>query len=187
MLKRMYSGWASNRGHDGALPRTSANTYICSSCSVITVDETPDPIAGLKSTTFLVSGSFIYGQLLRESGVHRLVRFSPFNKNGSRHTSFASVQVSPCLAEGNTNNHGHNTSDIVLRSEDVEITTMKAQGAGGQHVNKTESAVRVVHRPTGLVVMVRRRTNLFTLPCLPLYSVSKSDRSTATRRLLFLY
>lgn len=119
------------------------------------VDETPDPIAGVKSTTILLSGGPLYGLLLRESGIHRLVRFSPFNKAGARHTSFASVRVSPCFDDGAQSAAGDSIPAIELRSDELKITTMRAQGAGGQHVNKTESAVRVVHVPTGVTVTVR--------------------------------
>ena len=128
MLTRMYLRWAEAKGF---------TTQI--------VDESPAEEAGLKSITFFVRGRNAYGMLESERGVHRLVRLSPFDAAHRRHTSFAAVDVIPEVADGEA-------PGIEIKPEDLRIETFKSGGAGGQYVNKTESAVRVIHLPTGLIV-----------------------------------
>ena len=99
--------------------------------------------AGIKDVSFIVKGENAYGYLKAENGIHRLVRVSPFDSAGRRHTSFTSVQVSPEIDDD---------IDIVIEDKDIRIDTYRASGAGGQHINKTESAVRITHNPTGIVV-----------------------------------
>ncbi len=128
MLARMYLRWAETKGF---------STQI--------VDESPAEEAGLKSLTFFVRGRNAYGLLESERGVHRLVRLSPFDAAHRRHTSFAAVDVIPEVEAGES-------PDVEIKPDDLRIETFKSGGAGGQYVNKTESAVRVVHLPTGIVV-----------------------------------
>jgi peptide chain release factor 2 len=107
------------------------------------LEESPGEVAGLKSVTFKVTGEYAYGHLRSESGVHRLVRKSPFDSNNRRHTSFASVFVYPEVDE---------TIEVEINPADLRVDTYRASGAGGQHINKTDSAVRITHNPTGIVV-----------------------------------
>lgn len=126
MLARMYERWAQKKGWKVEL-----------------IDQLDGDVAGVKSTTFKFSGPFAYGYAKAERGVHRLVRISPFDSNAKRHTSFASVDVTPEIDDD---------ISIEIRPEDIRIDTYRASGAGGQHVNKTDSAVRITHFASGIVV-----------------------------------
>ena len=126
MLMRMYVRWAERRG------------YAISVLDLVEGEE-----AGIKSVTLGIAGEFAYGYLRAEKGVHRLVRISPFDSQARRHTSFASVFVYPDIDD---------TIEVDLREEDIRMDVYRASGAGGQHVNKTSSAVRLTHEPTGIVV-----------------------------------
>ena len=126
MLIRMYLRWAEKTGF-----------------SVELMDEQPGDEAGIKSATFLIKGENAFGYLKSEKGVHRLVRISPFDAAARRHTSFAAVDVMPEIDD---------TVEINIDMKDVQVDTYRASGAGGQHINKTDSAVRIVHKPTGIVV-----------------------------------
>ena len=164
MLARMYERWASRRGW-----------------KVSIVDAVAGEVVGYKSITYKIEGDFAYGYAKAEKGVHRLVRISPFDSNNRRHTSFASVDVSPELTDD---------IEIEVRSEDLRVDTYRASGAGGQHVNKTDSAVRMTHEPSGIVVtcqsqrsQIQNRETCLSLLKARLYEKEVLEREEALRAL----
>jgi peptide chain release factor 2 len=162
MLSRLYQRWALKRGW-----------------KVEVVDTVEGDVAGIKSITLKFSGDFAYGYAKSEKGVHRLVRISPFDSNAKRHTSFASIDVTPEITDDIT---------IEIRPEDLRIDTYRSSGAGGQHVNKTDSAVRLTHLPSGIVVscqtqrsQVQNKEACFKMLRSKLYEIEVTQREDALK------
>lgn len=162
MLSRMYQRWAAHRNW-----------------KVEIVDAVDGDVVGIKSVTLKFTGPFAFGYSKSEKGVHRLVRISPFDSNAKRHTSFASVDVTPEI-----------TDDIVIdvRPDDIRIDTYRSSGAGGQHVNKTDSAVRITHMPSGIVVscqnqrsQVQNKETCFKMLRSKLYEIEVTERENALK------
>ena len=164
MLLRMYARWAEQHGY-----------------KVEWLEESPGEEAGIKSATLKISGHNAYGWLKTESGVHRLVRISPYDSSARRHTSFASTWVYPVVDD---------TIDVVIEDKDLRIDTYRASGAGGQHVNKTDSAIRITHLPTNIVVQCqndrsqhKNRAQAFAMLKARLYEFELRKREEAAQAL----
>ncbi len=164
MLMRMYSKWMDKKGFQHEI-----------------LDISPEPEGGFRSVSIEVKGSYAYGYLKAEIGVHRLVRISPFDSGGRRHTSFASVDVTPEFDED---------APIELKESEMRIDTLRSGGAGGQHVNKTESVVRITHIPTGIVIKCqtdrsqhRNRAMALKMLAAKLYRLQELDREKELSKL----
>lgn len=164
MLSRMYQRWANKRDW-----------------KVEVLDSVEGDVAGIKSVTLKLQGDFAYGFAKAEKGVHRLVRISPFDSNAKRHTSFASVDVTPEITDD---------IKIEIRPEDLRVDTYRASGAGGQHVNKTDSAVRLTHLPSGIVVscqsqrsQMQNKETCFKMLRSKLYEIEVNEREKALQNI----
>jgi len=164
MLLRMYLRWIERKGYEAE-----------------TLDLLPGDEAGIKSVTLLVKGPYAYGYFKAEAGIHRLVRISPFDANKRRHTSFASVYVSPEIKDD---------AGVVINDKDLRIDTYRASGAGGQHVNKTSSAIRITHLPTGIVTQcqnqrsqLQNKTVAMSVLKSRLYALQQSEKQEAAEKM----
>lgn len=164
MLARMYQRWATKKGWKSEV-----------------VDTVEGDVAGIKSMTLKFTGEFAYGYAKSEKGVHRLVRISPFDSNAKRHTSFASIDVTPEIEDD---------IQIDIKPDDLRIDTFRSSGAGGQHVNKTDSAVRLTHLPSGIVVscqsqrsQLQNKETCFKMLRSKLYEIEVTERESALKAL----